>query len=456
MVVTALLAATAFVLIQPFASRVLRQTLAHDGAADRAALASGDSPWHWRFADKDDLIAGRAFGTGVLASSPDGLKLESTDGSVNQLGFPLARTVDLRRLDTLHLDAWASARGQYTLLARQTLISPLLSADIGTLAAGPLPTTIRLDQLAWKGADGAAIPLPPRLAMLRLTAQLPPQATLTLREAWLAAGDGPVKTAGLSLPDGLPTEALLHWRDARYVSDPLATFGDLPPPAPHWPGWAWMPLPLYLGLMLAFGRRAHRQGIAGAADALLVLAGPLWLIAGMGLGPVLSIPGVLMFALGVAYAGALTWRQLIPEWRWSGAWRMAGWPLLAIPVAVGLVAVAGHPLAWPSPGRAALYIGWALFQQWLLLAVAGSLLDRAIPRPFAVLVTALAFALLHTPNGLLMQLCFVAELGWAWWYTYHRSLLPVALAHAAAAVVLQAGLTGGILRSLEVSARYLM
>ena len=92
----------------------------------------------------------------------------------------------------------------------------------------------------------------------------------------------------------------------------------------------------------------------------------------------------------------------------------------------------------------------------MLLAVAGSLLDRAIPRPFAVLVTALAFALLHTPNGLLMQLCFVAELGWAWWYTYHRSLLPVALAHAAAAVVLQAGLTGGILRSLEVSARYLM
>ncbi|KAF1006898.1 MAG: hypothetical protein GAK28_02218 [Luteibacter sp.] len=456
MVVTALLAATLFVLIQPFASRVVRQTLAHNGAADRAALAAGDSPWHWHFTDKDDLVAGRAFGTGVLASSSAGLLLETVDDSVNQLGFPLARTVDLRRLDTLHLDIKASARGKYALLARQTLISPLLSADIGTLPAGPLPGTVRLDQLAWKGADGAPVALPPRLAMLRLTVQLPAQSTLTLREAWLAAGTGPVTTRGTPLPAGLPTEALLHWRDARYVNDPLATFGDLPPPASHWTGWPWIPLPIYLVLILVSGRRAHRRGSAGGADALLVLAGPLWLIAGMGLGPVLSIPGSLMFALGVAYAGALTWRRLIPEWHWSGAWRMAGWPLLAIPVAIGLVAVAGHPLAWPSPGRAALYIGWALFQQWLLLAVAGSLLDRAMPRPFAVLLTALAFALLHTPNGLLMQLCFVAELGWAWWYTYHRSLLPVALAHAAAAVMLQADLTGGILRSLEVSARYLM
>jgi membrane protease YdiL (CAAX protease family) len=110
---------------------------------------------------------------------------------------------------------------------------------------------------------------------------------------------------------------------------------------------------------------------------------------------------------------------------------------------------------WPTAGRALLYIGWAFVQQWVILAVVAALLARALPRPAAVLLAALAFALLHTPNGLLMQLCFVAELGWAWWYLHHRALLPVALAHAFSALLLQACLAGGILRSLEVSARFL-
>jgi membrane protease YdiL (CAAX protease family) len=72
-----------------------------------------------------------------------------------------------------------------------------------------------------------------------------------------------------------------------------------------------------------------------------------------------------------------------------------------------------------------------------------------------VLLTALAFALLHTPNGVLMQLCFVAELAWAWWFLHRRAIFPVALAHAGSALLLQACLAGGILRSLEVSARFL-
>ncbi len=162
-----------------------------------------------------------------------------------------------------------------------------------------------------------------------------------------------------------------------------------------------------------------------------------------------------MFAAGVVYALFLNGRRLLPAWNWLGARRAAGWPLLAIPIAAGVVAFGGHAPVWPPLGRALIYVGWALFQQWLLLAVFGALLSRVMPRAAAVLLTALAFALLHTPNGLLMQLCFVAELGWAWWYVHRRALLPVAVAHAASAVLLQAGLAGGLLRSLEVSARFL-
>jgi membrane protease YdiL (CAAX protease family) len=192
-----------------------------------------------------------------------------------------------------------------------------------------------------------------------------------------------------------------------------------------------------------------------ALDAALVVAGPLWFIVGLGLSQRPSPPGVAVFGIGVVYALLLAARHRLPRWRWLGAWRSAWWPLSALAIALGLALAAGHPPVWPPMGRILLYVGWAFFQQWLMLAVVAALLARALPRPAAVLLTALAFALLHTPNGLLMQLCFVAEFGWAWWYLRHRALLPVALAHAASAVLLQACVAGGVLRSLEVSARFL-
>ncbi|HMH67437.1 MAG TPA: hypothetical protein VK519_05910, partial [Pinirhizobacter sp.] len=59
--------------------------------------------------------------------------------------------------------------------------------------------------------------------------------------------------------------------------------------------------------------------------------------------------------------------------------------------------------------------------------------------------------------GALMQMCFIGELWWAWCYYRGRSLVPIAVAHAACALVLEAGLAGGsYLRSLEVSARFFL
>jgi membrane protease YdiL (CAAX protease family) len=73
-----------------------------------------------------------------------------------------------------------------------------------------------------------------------------------------------------------------------------------------------------------------------------------------------------------------------------------------------------------------------------------------------VFLCALLFALLHTPNARLMLLCFAAELWWARCFMRDRAVVPVALAHAICALLLQAGLSGGWLRSLEVSARYFL
>ncbi|PMQ02948.1 hypothetical protein DyAD56_21995 [Dyella sp. AD56] len=96
-------------------------------------------------------------------------------------------------------------------------------------------------------------------------------------------------------------------------------------------------------------------------------------------------------------------------------------------------------------------------QQWAVLALVMGRLERTgLPRTTVILVTASLFGLLHTPNGSLMQLCALAELWWAWSFMRSPRLFPIALAHAASALLVESGLTGHLLRSLEVSARFFL
>ncbi|MGE7136252.1 CPBP family glutamic-type intramembrane protease [Luteibacter sp. NPDC031894] len=448
------------------AAAVVRGAILAQGAVERAAFAAGGSPWSWRFREPGDVVAGRAFGGGALTPGKAGLTLRAVDGSGMEIGLPLSRPADLTRLDVLTWHGEASTSGIYALSLRETLEGPLVQATLGTLSPDALGQPIHLAGLAWTDAAGRPAARPTRAAMLRLRVILPAGSTFTLDQAALVPAAGAVAPRALDLPTGLSAETLLAWRDTQRERDPLVTFGHAP--VPHaGPAWApWLPLVGYLLLLGARAWQVLRQGRdpsaarspvrkGDLADAALVLIGPLWFIAGLGLSTHPSPEGVALLGAGVAYALLLGARRIVPRWHWLGAWRDAAWPMLAIPVALALVLTAGHAPTWPPISRVLLYLGWALFQQWLLLAIVGALLARALPRPWAVLLTALAFALLHTPNGLLMQLCFVAELGWAGWYFHRRALLPVALAHAASAVLLQAGLAGGLLRSLEVSARFL-
>jgi hypothetical protein len=450
----AALAIAAFFLLPLLAASVVRGAIEAEGAADRAAYAAGTSPWSWRFHGTDDIVAGKAFGDANARAAADGLELTAHGTGRGEVGFPLSRQADLARLDLLRVDA-SAANGAFALAVRTDLAAPLLRAELSRLDA-----PIHLDQLHWRDPSGAVVPAPARAAMLRLAFALPAGSAFTLRGAGLARAGGPMPETGIPIPTGLTAEGLLRWRDRQRSLDPMATFGATPPGAgrPAWLGW--VPLATYVCMlvagMFATRRRGDRQsGKGDVIHAALAIGGPLWFIAGLGLGTHPATAAVAMFAGGVAYGVFLTWARALPRWHWRGGWRMAGWPLLALPVAIGIAAVAGHAPAWPSAARALLYIGWAFFQQWLMLAVVAGLLARALPRPAAVLLVALAFALLHTPNGMLMQLCFVAELGWAWWYLHQRSLLPVAVAHAGAAVIMQACMAGGVLRSLEVSARFL-
>ena len=457
-----------------WAALVVRDGIAAGSASERAAYAAGGSPWSWRFRSSDEVVAGRVFGHGTLEPGDDGLVVRSTDGSPLQIGLPFSRPADIGRLDTLVMDIRASAAGTYGVSVRQNLDGPLVQASLGTLAPDRLAAPVRLRELAWTDALGHATTRPVRAAMLRLDVTLPAGATLLLDHAELRPPSGAIDPPMDALPAGLSAEGLLAWRDNLRAADPLVTFGDVPPSVALPPWRAWLPSTGYLLLlvMAAYATLRNRRratvtpiqtrGLFGLGprltdvlDAALVVAGPVVFIASLDFGARVAPERVALFAGGVGYAIFLTLSRRLPPWRWLARGKASAWPFAAVAVALVLALGVGHKPTWPSLRHIAAYVAWATFQQWLLLAVVCGLLARAFPRPWAVLLSAFAFALLHMPNGLLMQLCFVAEVGWAWWYVHHRALLPVAVAHAVSAVVLQAGLAGGLLRSLEVSARFL-
>jgi membrane protease YdiL (CAAX protease family) len=111
---------------------------------------------------------------------------------------------------------------------------------------------------------------------------------------------------------------------------------------------------------------------------------------------------------------------------------------------------------WLGMGHVATYFGWAALQQLLMLGVVATRLERLLRSRFiVVLVVAVLFALAHAPNGWLMQFCLAAELWWCWRFLRRPVLLPVALAHALAGLLLESVLPGLPLRSLEIGARFL-
>jgi hypothetical protein len=266
------------------------------------------------------------------------------------------------------------------------------------------------------------------------------------------------------LPSGtaVSSEDLLALRDRVRLLAPAALVVPAgvaltPSTATAWPSWlAWLACAAYLLALAILAALPLRQGASPWLDIIAMMAGPLWLIAGLRLGRPGAAPEVVAFVAALFYA----WRSSRrpgngPAWRWRArTWPAWLAPWLPLPAALGLLAVHGHALVRPLPGHALAYLGWAALQQWLMLAVVLRRLEATLPRAGAVLAVAALFAALHTPNGMLMQLCLLAEAWWAGCFVRGRALLPVALAHAACALLAEAGLAGGLLRSLEVSGRF--
>ncbi len=292
--------------------------------------------------------------------------------------------------------------------------------------------------------------------------------------SWLPATDAPTSAQfPLFRIDGSPRpESVLLTRDALREREPAALVvvgtdvGRIPAAlreigsdAPRTASiWAWMMVIAVALAMVATLRRTAVSGRTGTVlRAVVALVLPIWLVVGLQLGDDIDGPAAAAVAVVLLYAILLTWLDTTTPWRWFGGLRAwlaaAAAPLLAL----AAVLILGHPGSYGTITVASLvsYALWALLQQYLICVVFADRLDRAgLPARWTVLVSAGVFALLHAPNAALMLATFCGGLIWSALWLRERSLAPIALSHAAAALLLGSGLPPAVLRSAEVSLRY--
>jgi membrane protease YdiL (CAAX protease family) len=121
---------------------------------------------------------------------------------------------------------------------------------------------------------------------------------------------------------------------------------------------------------------------------------------------------------------------------WIASLAFTGTALVVLAVVAVFVARAAGvaPLErftnWHILLAAALYLPWALLQQYIFQFYWFGRWLQLIPASFAVALTAVAFAAVHFPRWPVMAVTLVAGTIWALIYLRWRRLLPLALSHA--------------------------
>lgn len=165
-------------------------------------------------------------------------------------------------------------------------------------------------------------------------------------------------------------------------------------------------------------------------------------------GPWVVLPVVVVIALCIAHnrkSGdwGFSRRAFVPALLWSIA--------LTVPLVAALWLV-GHAMgrapARPAPLLDFLYVMvWGGAQQFVLQTVILRE-SQAVAGRGAVLLAAATFASLHLPNPFLVIVTFTGGVAWCWIYSRHPNIVPLALSHAAATVVIllsfDPSVTGGL------------
>jgi hypothetical protein len=485
-----LVAAVACLALGRLAARITAAQLL-DQAQQQWARAEAHQPmWQWQLRKPRDLVASRAFGNATVVRDDGSLRVTSKDGTPFELGLPIAWSVDLRHWPILELHLQSEAPGNLGLVWQSSQAPACLTQTTHMLPPGTDIVRIDLRNLTWHSTGQSGCATPNMAQMFRLRIQLPRGASLRIASAALLTTepmhrlqdvviDLPKEANSLErftaraqnwpmplfrLPRDLSAEAMLAMRDRLRTQWPAALIvpADTTPATdtatPLRPSLAWTACALYLLALLGLVLRPIKGRLRPWVEIAGCLLGPLWLVAGLHWGLRPTPLGVAAFAGGLAYALAIERHHLPRLWRLPETSQDWLWPLATLALTVLLIVFHGHT---PRPlllGHVVAYFAWAWLQQWLMLIVLLRRFEQVAHQPgWAIIAVALAFSLLHTPNGMLMRLCFVGELWWAWCFLRSRSVLPIALAHAVCALLVESALVGGpLLRSLEVSARFFL
>jgi hypothetical protein len=405
-----------------------------DQAARSLALAStGGTPYRWRFASPEDIVAGHPFGSEDFEFSEGSLRWRGS-GPV-EVGIVLARALSLSAFPRLHLDASVAAAGELRIVVREKLgEQEFVSAPV-PLSAGRYVGLLDIGDLAWfvDGAGQATAP-PREAAMLRVRFVLTRPGEVTLHSAALRRGAGysplnlgaepMIVEPGHEVPPGaigvsrLPFDASLQkvdiaaiaantgasaqplvllpqrgrveqqiaLRNAVYAALPAAilvpesayaeSFADARALAASGFGEApvrsqWAPVAV-LALLLLIAKFRSPRGPRRRAlfEIALTMAAPLWLILGDHFDGTLHASHYALIGLTVAYAISLSLPRV---WHWNGdrrAWTYAAL-VVALALAIGLILHRPDMHATPAPGlrQALRYFCWALLQQYLICAI---------------------------------------------------------------------------------------
>lgn len=454
-------------LLQALANHQLQRTLHADAARAIAAEHAGRTPHHWPLHSRDELVAGRVFGGIDLRMSARGLQVRA-DADNAELGLKLAHPVDLHYYRILQLHSSAALH----VLVRPTLDGAQCSSEL----LQPINGVIQADLmgLAWH-CSGSTAAAPQRAAMLRLAPQLPAGESVALGNVQLdcapephSAHCAPLPHVALSLQGRV--EEVLQRRDmlrnltraSIIMPGPGAQTLQAPSARPGKTALLVFILFQAAGMLLLWRLPPSGGRLRAASETMLACAGPLFVVIGGYYGARVS-PGVIVVAaLSLLMVARLGWQYrhaLRNAWQLPSA---ASWllPALTVLAALAFVFTAG-PVAgfsWqPKPAEVAQYLAWAAIQQLWIGVLVAQRAGVALRSPLAgTLLAASIFALLHTPNAMLMQLSLVGGTIWFINWQRHGALLPGIVAHAACGLLLSHGLGPEWLRSAEVSARFFL
>lgn len=171
-------------------------------------------------------------------------------------------------------------------------------------------------------------------------------------------------------------------------------------------------------------------------------------------GPWLAVPVVLVLALAVMH------NRRTGDWGLSrkAFWPALQWSMLLTALFGAALWRAGHAFGTPPQRDAPLLdfayvVVWGGSQQFILQTVilreAQTVAGRA-----AVLLAAAIFAAFHLPNPFLVIVTFTGGLIWCAIYARHPHIVPLALSHASATVVILMSFNPSITGALRTGWRY--